>query len=393
MKPRRIIFYLMDGISGMKIRSFNDNSNMPKTFLDELSKKSHVIKYVYGLNTTTSALYAVFSGQSHIETPKSIVPDSKLFKIKKHLCTRLKEKGYKTHYFTNNDKVLMMGASEFDVVKFSQYTPLLKDANLSDAFLGKDNLKVALFIHDLYAHDRGGLVDSKSHYYPTKEYEESILKNAINLKKNLKFLEFDPKKDLLVVFSDHGLSLDTHDILEKATFTGLIKYALNKKRLSGWTHCSKEMKSRVFFMVRHKSIKPAVDERVCTLQDCFDFVMKQIGINDYLTEKYKQYKSEDDAITLHNGAYPITLWEMFKKIIFNDRFYQFVYVKGKGHSRKKWIYQTNLHKGEYYNLKTDPLEQNPKSINFKKLPRPMQEYIEEYFCTRKISFNKGKKIK
>lgn len=376
----------MDGISGIKVRSFNDYSNMPRTFLDELAKKSHIFKYVYGLNTTASALYAMFSGQSHIETPKSIVSNTKLFKIKNPLFKQLRKKGYKINYFTNNDKILRFGyvdASFFDVVKISQYTPFLKDANLSDSFLGKDNEKVALFIHDLYVHDRGGLVDKKSHYYPTKEYEGAVKTNAANLKKNLEFLKFNPKKDLLVIFSDHGLTLDREDIVEKTKFFGRIKYLFDKSRLSNWSYCSKELKARVIFIVRHDSIKPNIDERASTLQDCFDFVMKKIGIDDFLTEKYKKYKSEDDAITPLDGIYPMSLWEIFKKTIFKDRFYQFAYIKGKGHSRKKWIYQTNLSMGEYYDFKTDPFEKNPKSMTFKQLPQIMQKYIEEYIHTRK----------
>ena len=53
-------------------------------------------------------------------------------------------------------------------------------------------------------------------------------------------------------------------------------------------------------------------------------------------------------------------------------------MKGEGEDRDKWIYQIDLKKGEYFNLKEDPLEKNPRSVDYETLPIKMKEYITIY---------------
>ncbi len=110
IKPRRIIFYFLDGVSAMKIKSFNDkkvndfyNKNIKETVLDELFRKSHVKKYCYGHDDTNQAMYLINSGQSIIESKISISDNPDNLTINRWMIDLLKEKGIinKTHCFAN----------------------------------------------------------------------------------------------------------------------------------------------------------------------------------------------------------------------------------------------------------------------------------------------------
>jgi len=388
IEPRRIIFYLVDGVSGAKIRSFNSddenterNADMPETFFDDIFKDSYAFTRGYGFDTTQGSTFALFSGQSHHETPLSIAPSGVLLKIKRSIFEILKEKGYKTHFHTNITRKRHRGIpfKGFDAIKAEPLTYLLKDTKLPDSFFGKDGSKTCLFIHDLFTHDLGGLSAKGKYHLTSKQYSEFIVKNADNVKKNLEFLQFDPDKDLLVLFSDHGLTVDSLMI------PGM-KMIFAKERGELWSLPGKELKSRVFFMVRHNAISPGVNNGVCTLLEQFDYVMKQLGVDDYLSPEYSKFNFNKEAITFNFGIFPFTYWGIIKKRIFNNRFYQFIYVKGEGEDRDKWIYQIDLKKGEYFNLKEDPMEENPRSVGYDELPDKMKSYITSYNRSKRLNW-------
>lgn len=391
IKPRRIIFYLLDGVSAIKVRSFNSdkvndhyNKKFGDTYLDELYKESYVKKYCYGFDDTNQAMYLINSGQSHIESPISLSNDPKNLRMNKWMVDMLKEKGYikRAHCFANFYRGLDDVPWKFDKLVHMKRTYFLEDANLPDSFWFKD--KTFLFILDCFTHDRGS--KEYNHHITTEEYEKFILESNNIIKKNLKFLKFDPDLDLLVMFSDHGLTLDQIFAPEGNLLIDNIKMAFNKERLGRWLVPGQEIKSRIIFMMRNNNIKHQVDEGVCTLQDAFAVFMKHLGFNNYLTDKAKEYLSENQAIIQAPGIYPPNIFGIFRKILLNDRFYQFIHVTGKGLKRKKWIYQIDTHKGVYYDLEKDPFEQNPVYIKYKQLPQIMRQYIEEYKKTRINAF-------
>ena len=81
--------------------------------------------------------------------------------------------------------------------------------------------------------------------------------------------------------------------------------------------------------------------------------------------------------------FPIVPWRLFQKVIFNDRFYQFIYVVGNEHFRLKFIYQPNLGKCIMYNLNDDPAEYKPIKIRSKDLPHELKMYVREYNESRR----------
>ena len=397
ISPRRIIFYLMDGVSATKLTSFNNqrwneakNANVQANYVDELSKQSHVFKYCYGFDTTQGSMYSIFSGQSHHETPISATQDCKLLRIRHSIMKILKDKGYKTHTFTNlYTRNMSLPLDDFDRFEFEPFKYDFSESKLDNHFWGiNNNEKLFLFIHDMYTHDQNGLyVTKKKLTLTTAEYEKLINDHSKLVEKNLEFLKFDPEQDLLVFFSDHGMTLDTSYIPKGSAI-------FDKERINFWSYAGKEIKSRVFFMVRNNHIKPFVDENVCTLTDAVDYVMKLLDIQDFLSEDYKKLNAPKSAITNCAGIFPMNFLQILKRRFYDDRFYLFTYITGSGNNREKWIYQTNLNMGGYYNLNTDFLEGNPQKISFNELPTRMKEYLKLYSKTRRpglsLFVSKGK---
>jgi len=375
----RIIFYLVDGVSAVKVRSFNELDQQKfktRTYFDEIYEEGHVFQYCYGYDTTQNSFYAIDSGQTLYETEISRSQKWRL-DVKSSFFNKLKQVGYRLHFFSNNCSLnIALPYSYFDKIKFRPYIYDLNDSDLDKKFFGLGADKTVLFIHDLYTHDqRGEYVLGKFHL-THQEYENLIKEQAVLLKKNLKFLKFNKKKDLLVVFSDHGLTVGTKITPKSA------KFLLSRKRFDRWFYPGTEIKSRVMFIMVNSKIKPFINKNVCSLVDAFDHLAKFLGIKDYKSSEYQRFNFHREAITANFGVYPRSIFSIIKKRIFNERFYQFVFVKGHKKFREKWIYQLDLNKGVYFDLAKDPYEENPIEVKFSELPKKMKIYINKYQNSR-----------
>jgi len=380
--PKRIIIYQLDGVSAMFNKSYNLNSGMPKTYLDEIYKKSYVKKYTYGLDGTCSFLYKIMSGKSHIEAPESRVDDYRKFNINRWITDMFKAKGYRTHYYTNYKWKTNKLALKFDRKEQHKCVYDFSKTKLDNDFWGIGTKeKTFLFIHDLFTHDRKG--EDYDHPITTKEYKEHIVDNCELLRKNLKHIKFNSKEDLLVIMSDHGLVLDSTVVPKKQTILEHLKVMFKKERLSNWDLSAKETKSRVMFMMTGCGIKHKVDENVCSIQSAFNYLLEQLDLYGYLSDKALYYNLGYQAIIPICGMFPINPFYLIQKVIFNDRFYQFVFINGSSKKRTKYVYQKNLGKCIVYFLEDDINETNPIKIKFKDLPLVFQKYIKEYNSTRR----------
>jgi len=379
----RVILYILDGISALKIRSFNNekvnkivNKNIPLTYIDKLYRQGFSAKYCYGFDTTQASFYAFFTGNKHYKSKVSIARDCKLLDYDRSLTipALFKKNGFKTHYFSNNcvhnPAVLQDG---FGKVVYDHENYDMKNLNIKEDFeeyfgINKDE-NLFLTIHDFYTHDQNGQYSKGKYDLTMEEYEKLIVNHANILKNNLEAIKFDKTKDYLFLISDHGMTVDSKVFKEKGDDESL------------WSLNSKELKSRVILNILGPDIEPFEFTNVCTLREVFFTFIDKFNLDKNLNN------TELNLLNRPNQKYIFSLngGNAAVKPPSKTTFHQFLCVSN---DRQKWIYQDNFDKDiEYYDLKADFLEKNPVYLQYNELPNEFKKFIEEYQSSRSFTIN------
>ena len=376
----RVIFYILDGISALKVHSCNSesvnkaNHTAGPTFIDEILKQGFFVPNCYGYDSTQASSYALYTGYNHHRSSISITYNAdKFFDLDQNLIQSFKNKGFKTHYFTNsyrfNPALILKG---FDEVNFEynayDFNELLSSENYKDLF-GLSSIEEDLFlvVHDFFTHDQKGAYEQGKLDLTNDEYNSLVVEHADVLKNNLEALKFDKNGDYLILFSDHGLTVDFHRF----------ENPILKPKL--WSLPSKELKSRTFASIIGPDIQPKIYPNTCalvdlfpTLSNLFDLPYKETDGEDLLNQPKRDYAL---SMNIGNGA---------RKRPSQIHFHQFMCVVG----RMKWIYQDNLAlQVEFYDLEQDPLEEDPQLIPLSSTPEIFRKYIHEYQQSRKWSIH------
>jgi hypothetical protein len=379
----RIIFYIMDGVSARKIRSYNNdnvneliNKNMPLTYLDKLYQEGFSAKNCYGFDTTQNSFYAFMTGLEHYNSSVSSARSCNLLDYDRTLTipSLFKKNGYKTHYFSNNyihnPAVLQDGYEEVIYDNENYDISSLNIPKNFNEYFGIDNDgDLFLTIHDFYTHDQDAKYSNGKYALTTEEYEELIIEHSNILENNLKAIQFDKEKDYLFLISDHGMTVDSSVFKDKGDDESL------------WSINSKELKARVMCNIIGPDIKPFEFKNICTLRELFytfvdKFQLHQEFNNSKLNLLNKPNQKFIFSLNAGNAAI---------KSASRITFHQFMCVTN---DRKKYIYQDNIDKDvELYSLTNDIKEERPSYIKYDKIPLEFKAYIEKYQNSRQFTFN------
>ncbi len=199
----KIYLYLMDGVSGVEAEKLKIN----KLIFKSLALKPNLrYKNIYGFDNTSHSFLSFILGVNPIFTSILSYRNNRFIHRSADLFKVLKKNKYKTYFFSNNcakNKALFLH-------KFDFVFHYIKDYIFSKLTINKNifNQNSLIFIHDLFTHDQNGLYSKGIYNYRVKDYRDLILQNfSKNLKKNLEKFHFDKKNDILILFSDHGLTM------------------------------------------------------------------------------------------------------------------------------------------------------------------------------------------
>jgi len=373
---RRIVWIMVDGISAAKIRSCCNpeentvrNPDMPLTFFDELAEKSFVATNAICSGPYTQvAMGGQFTGlpphehgmDAHYKYSKFLKNNSASFPV------QLDKADWHT-YFTGSLKWLSMTGVHDYVIPLSGFQKINKEPSAWDmndnkmvSLWRQDKEKSFLFVHDHFLHDHPDHgIASESHILTTKAYEKIIYECGENLRRMLKVMAVT-KEDFLVVSSDHGLTIDS------ATF--LPNSCSNTE--GEWSLEMKEVHIRNLFMVRHKSITPALYRDVFSDQYIPKVLELALEGEGLPLSRVAILCDKENAISSGGGNFALI----------NNKCYRDDYgdqIFSLRTDKEKWICQPNIGPKycEYYDLVKDPTEMYPKEVMFSELPAELREYI------------------
>lgn len=370
----RIILYVMDGVSARKVRSYNSdiendiiNKNVPYTYLDKLYEKGFSTKNCYGFDTTQSSFYALMTGNKHSYTKLSVARNCNLLEYNRDLTlpALFKEKGFKTHYFSNNcvkNPAILLDGYEKKIYDYENYNLSNLDIDEDfDNFFGIDcDQNIFVTIHDFYTHDQNAQYSKGKHSLTNLEYEKLIIEHADILKNNLKVINFNEKKDYLFLISDHGMTVDSTVYKDKGDDESL------------WSLNSKELKSRVVCNILGPTIEEYDYKNVCSLREIFYTFEDKFK----LSEKLRKLELSLLRKPLQKYTFSLSGGNAAVKRASRTTFHQFVCIDN---NKNKWIYQDNINKNAiFFDLKEDILENNPLELGFSELPSDFIKYIDDY---------------
>ena len=379
----RIIWYMMDGLSAEKIYSLNKNRDIKTAsynFFDDLISKSLSISRLYGSGETFASVASKLTGESVLKLQSDDWLQSNSFQSKKNIASLFKKKYNTKNIFYRNysskyptigvykrfndlctygfDKYILADDSRIDlkdsteVNKYNDYFELNSDSLDKNKFI---------FIHDLYLHDHPTAYKSTSF----NDYEVAIIEASEHLNRNLEYLKFDKSSDILILSSDHGMTIQPNGQMYSKSLTTTNEYF--QYRVSLYS----ELKVRAFISIYSENIEAKIIEEPKIMKDAYDFVLDTIDCicNDSCDNvKHKQAKeyvitSVSDLVFGNN--IPLALREKFHAHLICYKGYE------------KWIYHRwPIEQISYVNLAEN---ESLISIKYSELPIIMQKYIKSYY--------------
>lgn len=214
------IVYLVDSLSPLALKSFSEKfygeNILKKNYIDKLASKSIILKNIYGHGETYSTTYNAFTNKNIYKNFADSWDISKSFLEKSDLGKFFKKRNFTNIYYrncsTNNQltgfykRYLESLTFNFDYFCFKKKKKnySLKKFFQEEGLIFKfqKNQNIFIIIHDYTLHD------SKSSYNGNVKNILNTIKNKVsnNVRTNLNLINYNPKKDNLILFSDHGLT-------------------------------------------------------------------------------------------------------------------------------------------------------------------------------------------
>ena len=240
------IIYIIDSLSPYALKSFSKKfynfENKKITYFDKLLNKSIIIENIYGHGETYSTLFAALTGKNIYKNNCDSWYLENSFKEFSDLGSIFKKKGFTNIYLRNaspNNNLQNFYGRFLDAVSKDFDYKFLKKTSKNDTFskyierkkLDKflfDNQKnFFILIHDFTLHDSKGAYNGN-----TKKILNVIDKNLTkNFRNTLKKINYNNKKDNLIVFSDHGLTISPESKLYTEKVINKKKYDLMYKNI------------------------------------------------------------------------------------------------------------------------------------------------------------------
>jgi len=220
------VIYLLDGLTPLSIKSdqnkFFFGKKIKDNFLSKIKRKSLSFENAYGYGETYSTVYQLFTGiniyDSYCDAFELVNSFPKFINIPYYF--RLNNfntymysdasynhptEGFYKRFFNSIN-------NNFDEFCNFKKTPKYKFNNFLSDLKKRKKLNIKKKNNFYFFHDHS-LHDSKYVYRNAtpENYLQGVNYSSELIKKNLKKINFNFKKDVLVFLSDHGLNIRPHD--------------------------------------------------------------------------------------------------------------------------------------------------------------------------------------
>jgi hypothetical protein len=201
-----------------------------------------------------------------------------------------------------------------------------------------------------------------------KEYENAITEAAGHVKKNLQYLNFDESVDILILSSDHGLTIKPDLNMYTNKLTTPAEYAQYKKSLFS------ELKLRSFISIYAKGIIHNIIDSPIIMRDAYNIIREIIpplASKDYkkIINSITKYRKNEVITSVADLAFGNTA-----ALKFRERFHShIIYYNGIN----KWVYTRWPQKEiSYFNLENPALS---KPAAYIELPLALKKYVSKYY--------------
>jgi hypothetical protein len=257
---------------------------------------------------------------------------------------------------------------EDDIVLLSK-SKVIKEKG--DFFLLNNKKPTFTYIHDLCLHNHR-LVQKHG---TKKGLVKAIVECSEQVKKNLEYLKYDEKKDILIFSSDHGMTLGPYDDLyfnNDISVDEIERY---------WPKLIADFKLKTCFFIKGPKIKLSVTDGIFEIRDMFATVMDFLDVKHNSTGAIsaRKQKRKVALVSVFGSSYEQSNWK-----VLDHWFHPYViYIKDS----RKWIYRKSKKISCYFiNLESDRDENSPINISFSKLPTKFKKYINIYFSVNKTIY-------
>lgn len=387
----KIIWYLMDGLSAECIESLNKNKldyKFKTSYFDTIIDQSMTLSKVYGHGETFASLSSQLTGLTLEKLRSDNWTDYRSFNAKNTVSEYFKDTfgTYNIFYRNYSSKYPTIGVYErfnklcthgFDKIILSDDSRVnlnnSKVINQVNDYFEKSletNIKNKfIFIHDLYLHDHPTAYESSD----LNDYHNAIFEAGEHLKNNLEYLDFDENEDILILSSDHGLTIRPQLDMFTKFDTNLNEYLSYRNSLYS------ELKLRAFLSIYSKSINPMIFEEPILMKDTNKIIkdiLTSIIFKKPLDDFRKEYFSENIMTSVADLAYgnPISI-ELRRTIHSHLIYYS---------NKDKYVYTHWPKKKVYRFLNDDYVE-----IEYSELPMNFKKQIKKYYSI----FNRIKRSK
>jgi len=392
------IIYIIDSLSPYALKSlsieFYDIKIKKLTYFDKLIKKSLIVKNLYGHGETYSTIFTALTGKNIYKNNCDSWYINNSFKKSSDLGSFFKKKGY-TNIFLRNASI----NSEIDdfygrflssITKDFDYKLLKKkhknekiydhiDQNEYFKILNDKNKKFFFLIHDMTLHD------NRNAYNGNTKKILDVIDNELtqNFKKTLAKINYDPKKDNLIVFSDHGLTVSpSSKLYTKKSVDRSVYEKLYKKIFAN------EKIKMLFFINSPKINNKKIIEGNYSARD-LHYIIKKFFENTHDIKKFLDFtkkQSKKILITSIRSTRATIYENYYEKNNFHNHI---IYIK----SKKKFIY-SNKHKNKFIEQiknKFLKVSENEVDNNFKLWINnyfSSQNKIKKYFLFTKYKISR-----
>ena len=388
----RIIWYMLDALTPCVLRTFNcekgDSKKLaPLNFIDKLSKGSFMINKCYGYGETMASNSAMITGLDSGTLKSDMLPHPDSFHQHPTLAYYFKKYGFHTVFYRNFSidglrrrgpyrRFNALASSAFDHVCLEDdSSKLFRDSKIikrqDDFFYIKNKHSTFIFIHDLAFHDDSKVLKSAT----MKSILTAIKEKSERVRKNLEYLNYDKKKDVLIFSSDHGMTLSPYDDMfyDKKISAG--------KMDAYWPKLTTDFKLRTCFFIRGPGITPGNAIGNFEIRDMFATALDFLHIKCAPTGAIsaKRHTRTSALVSVAGAPFERVALNALKKW-----FHSYViYVKDS----KKWIYR-KLGKARCYciDLNLDPDENNPVDVTFSEFPLEFRKHINQYFSASRFLY-------
>ena len=372
----KIIIYILDSFSPNILKGnksfFFQEKEKNRTFIDKLINKSFYFNNVYGYGETYSTTYSAIVGKDIYDNYCDAWKLNTSFKLKSNLGSMAKINGFETIYYRNSgpkSKVDSYFGRYLESINHNFKYKHLKNKKINDnlyKFIKKNNLlkklnsnkKFLILLHDYSLHDSQGAYKGS-----TKGILNSAKNSADEVKKNLSSLNYNENKDVLIFFSDHGLTPYPYVKLFNNNFIKKKDYEKYYNKIFV------DDKIKMLFFIKIPNLKKKIISKKFLKPKDINIIIRSFFKKDKTLEKIKLLKNIGKQSIL--TSLRSTRASIYENYFFKNMFHNhLIYIDNK----KKVVF-SNKHSIKY-------LRSKYQLDNFKQtysVPKKLYKFQKKYF--------------